>query len=496
MEAGRSRAQGRLPWPQPPNKTLQQLFHHDPQRAQAFSTCVGPLRIDLSRQPWDPRIREHLLAWGQASGLAAHQACWQHHQWLDPHGQKHPLAHVRERHQAAQSWPAVWRAWRLRWLQEHEQGLWSDVIHVGVGGSVMGPRLLHEAWVGTSQKGPQVHWVDHLDLADLKRMLAQLNPQTTRVLLVSKSFTTFEVLHIAQYLRAWLQNHGASPNKRLFAITACTARACAMGLPETHVLSIPQDLSGRFSVWSPVSFSVSLCVPESTMSAWWRGACEVDAAAFNEHPKDNGAIWNMLLHLWSINVLGVQSSCLVPYHNAWRSWPAWCQQLELESLGKPSQHPDAPHAAVAVWGYPGMQAQHSFFQWLHQGSERTLLTCVVACNAQPPSIFYNALAHMSLLMCGAPPTLPGNRPSTSLMLPDQSPSSLGALMAWSEHQVMMRCAMLGIHPFDQPAVDFGKQLAQQLEYSMHKDDAAVVWDAATQATLQHALAFPKTQQEV
>lgn len=374
------------------------------------------------------------------------------------------------------------------------------IVHVGIGGSLLGPRLLCEAFPPGGAT-PQIHFLSSVDALDRERLLERIDPRETAVILVSKSFTTSEVLLHAERIRAWqlatLDNRDA--NRRLFAVTAAAGKATALGVPEDHVLQMGEWTGGRFSVWSPVGVTAAVAMGPDAFDAFLEGGASMDRH-FREAPlADNLPVILAMLAVWHRNICGHDVHGLVPYDSRLASLPAWLQQLEMESNGKSVDidgRPVALATAPVVMGDCGTDAQHALFQAFHQGAtvvpldfigviqpdhgdiqaQRQLLSHMLA-QATALAVGRDAEQTMaSMRKQGVPEAelesllphrlMPGNRPSVVFLLDRLTPASLGRLLVLYEHMVFVESVVWRINAFDQWGVELGKVLADAIEPSL------------------------------
>ncbi|WP_164157300.1 glucose-6-phosphate isomerase [Sandarakinorhabdus rubra] len=359
------------------------------------------------------------------------------------------------------------------------------VIHIGIGGSALGPALLLDA-LGRDGDGPAVHVVSNIDGEALARAMAACDPATTRLVIVSKTFTTLETMTNAETALAWLAAAGGSRDQCI-AITARPDRARAWGAGE--VLEFADSLGGRYSLWSAVGLPLALrCGPEA-LAQLRAGAAAMDAH-FRERPLfRNLPVLAALADVWAAHGQGQQSRAVFCYDERLRLLPAYLQQLEMESNGKRVTRDGAPVAgptASITWGGTGTDAQHAVFQLLHQGTVvgPVEFVAVTQPGHQLPSshhrqLLASCLAQGAALLKGRTfaeaqavsggddalaraKTFPGNRPSSTLLLDRLDAETLGALIAFYEHRTFTAAVLLGINPFDQWGVELGKELANAM----------------------------------
>ncbi len=380
------------------------------------------------------------------------------------------------------------------------------VIHIGIGGSALGPALLLDA-LGAKGDGPAVHVVANIDGVALERALAQCDPRTTRLVVVSKTFTTLETMTNAASALDWLAAGGVGdPRARCIAVTAAPAKAAAFGIADANILPFAETVGGRYSLWSAVGLPLAIRCGVAAFDALQAGAASIDA-----HFRDTPFAANVpalagALDVWSATFLGKTTRSVFAYDERLRLLPSFLQQLEMESNGKRVSAAGAtiayPTAAI-TWGGTGTDAQHAVFQLLHQGTHADPIEFVAVHQpghaltaAHHRQLLGNAFAQGAALLKGrsvaealtmtggdeaiaAARTFPGNRPSATILLDRLDPFTLGALLAFYEHRTFTAATLLAINPFDQWGVELGKEMANAM-------DAGGVFDPSTAALMARA----------
>ena len=371
----------------------------------------------------------------------------------------------------------------------------TDVVHVGIGGSDLGPRLVVDALREFHDGRFRVHFLSNVDGSAAREVLSGLDPARTAALLVSKSFGTQETLLNGAILRDWLGD-----DSRLFAITANPARAAHSGIDAARVLPMWDWVGGRFSLWSAVGFVIRLAVGPANFDALLAGAAAMDAHVRSAPPEANLAVRHGLASVWNRTALGLGSHAVMPYDDRLALLPAYLQQLLMESLGKSvridGSRVPVPTAPI-VWGGAGSDVQHSFFQALHQGSEVVALDfigCIRPSHAYADNhraLLANLFAQAEALANGASAEDPhrryeGGRPSTMILLDELTPASLGMLLAMYEHSTFVQSVLWGINAFDQWGVELGKRIARDLLPALAGEAEAA--DPVTRALLAEVIA--------
>ena len=366
----------------------------------------------------------------------------------------------------------------------------AHVLHIGIGGSALGPALLLDA-LGAGGDGPQVQVVANIDGVALERALAACDPSRTLIVIASKTFTTLETMTNAASAIAWLEAAGvADPRARCVAVTAAPARAAQWGIAEDRILPFAETVGGRFSLWSAVGLPFALRCGPDAFDALRAGAAEVDRHFAAADWPANVPLLAGALDVWAASVLGRPARGVFAYDERLHLLPAYLQQLEMESNGKRVTRDGAPldrPSAAITWGGTGTDAQHAVFQLLHQGTGINPVEFVAVREpghgldaAHHRQLLGNCLAQSAALMAGRTPeaalamsggdaalaaakTFPGNRPSSTILLDRLDPHTLGALLAFYEHRTFAAATLLGINPFDQWGVELGKEMATALE---------------------------------
>jgi glucose-6-phosphate isomerase len=368
----------------------------------------------------------------------------------------------------------------------------TDIIHIGIGGSDFGPRLVCDALKNppSSEKNLiNVHFLSNVDSSDLASILAKTNAKSTRIIIVSKAFTTVETLLNAKAVIAWLNDQGIQPpqaSKMIFAITANPELAKQFGVLDDHIFPFWDWVGGRFSVWSAVGLPIALKFGFDTFQDFLAGAQAMDQHFLQSPDVLNQPLRLALALYHQQKTLNVKSQAIIPYAQSLNLFPHWLQQLEMESNGKTAgvDGHAVPFSAPVIFGIPGTNAQHSFFQMLHQGPEvipvdliavHESMSDIFQHQAQHQQLWANCLAQSEAFAMGQgdPSNLnnyyPGKRPNNLILLPRLDAFHLGALMALYEHRTFCLGVLYGLNSFDQPGVDLGKKLAIPIEEALRSD---------------------------
>lgn len=383
--------------------------------------------------------------------------------------------------------------------QVRGDALITDIVNIGIGGSDLGPQMAVLALDEFATKGKRFHFVSNIDGDELAGVLTNLKHGNTLFLIASKTFTTAETMTNAHSARRWFEAQGGRDIGRHFAaLTTNVAAANEFGISTTF--GFWDWVGGRYSLWSAIGLPIALAIGAAGFREFLAGAHAMDAHFCTAPLERNLPVRLGLLDVWYRNFHGFTSRSIAPYSSALRRWPAYLQQLEMESNGKRVDRDGQPlpfDTSPVLWGEPGTNGQHAYFQMLHQGTSVVPVEFVAVRQAahfpndlpgQHAKLLANALAQAQALMrgkedAGGHQDFPGNRPSTFLLLERLTPASLGALIALQEHRVFVSGAIWGINSFDQWGVELGKMLARDIEPRLQSGDISGL-DASTAGLLQ------------
>jgi glucose-6-phosphate isomerase len=369
-------------------------------------------------------------------------------------------------------------------------------VNIGIGGSDLGPQMAVLALQSFATTGKRFHFVSNVDGHELAATLQGLQPSSTLFLVASKTFTTIETMTNAQSAKDWFLAHGGQDTARHFAaLTTNVPAANAFGI--TTTFGFWDWVGGRYSLWSAIGLPLAIAIGAAGFRQMLSGAADMDAHFATAPLAQNLPVRLGLLDVWYRNFHGYTSRCVAPYHSALRRLPAYLQQLEMESNGKRVDKDGNTlgySTSPVVWGEPGTNGQHAFFQMLHQGTDVVPMEFIAvktpthALKTHHTLLLANALAQAQAFLqgkadAGGHQHFPGNRPSSFFVLDALTPTSFGALIALYEHRVFVSGAVWGINSFDQFGVELGKVLATDIAQRMATGDA-VGLDASTAALLQ------------
>ncbi len=518
---------------------LREQFAADPDRAARFAFRHGPFLLDLSRQRLDAAAVERLLALAVAADLRG---------WIDRlfagdevnHTERQAALHTVLRMPAGtvarvggeDLVPAVERErQRMAGMVERlHAGHWrgysgraiTDIVNIGVGGSDLGPAMVCDAlhdFTDPRAAKLRVHFASSMDGSQLNRLLRVLDPETTLFIVSSKSFSTADTLANARTAREWLLAHQADEalvlRQHFVAVTASPDKAVAWGIAADHILLFWRWVGGRYSLWSTIGFPIAVQVGMARFRELLAGAHAIDEHFRTAAFAQNLPVLLGLAGVWNTTFLGIRAQAVLPYDGRLAMFPAYLEQLAMESNGKGVDRAGRPVAYATcpvLWGGVGPNAQHAFYQLLHQGTVPVTCDFIAPVRREFPLhgidavageqarrelasqhrlALANCLAQSRLLAMGdVDPSRPawrhyhGNQPSTTLLLDELTPFALGGLIALYEHKVFVESVLWNINPFDQWGVELGKQVANET-LSVLDSAGGAIDDAATAALVAH-----------
>lgn len=461
---------------------LDALFTAEPDRLSKLSFEVAGIYFDWSKTHLDAALVKAFVALSDSQGFAAAREALFAGGIVNP-SEGQAAEHVAERGSGAADAVdlATARRQRMRALVDAiEAGAFGDVtgvLHIGIGGSVLGPALLIDA-LGRTRSSYKVRFLSNIDGEAFDEAVRDLDPATTLVVVASKTFTTTETLaNMAAALR-WLDAAGVEdPDGRLIAVTANPEGAVVAGIDETRVLVFAQGVGGRYSLWSSVGVSAALALGWDAFEELLEGAAEMDRHFRFADGAENVPLIAAFADRLYVRNLNCQTRGAFAYDERLRLLPPYLQQLEMESNGKSVTAEGKPVdqiTAPVTWGGTGTDAQHAVFQLLHQGTVLVPVEFVAVSEGEDSLdpehhrlLLLNAFAQGAALMTGRESddpqrSYPGNRPSATVLLERLDARSLGALIAFYEHRTFANAVLLGTNPFDQFGVELGKDIAREL----------------------------------
>jgi glucose-6-phosphate isomerase len=509
---------------------LRELFAADPGRGKRFAIEAAGLHLDYSRQPLTAETLELLLALARACGLEAETGRLFAGEKINE-TEARPVLHwalrdlsgrrleidgldvmpevrrVRERMAAVAA-----QVRSQRWLGAGGKPV-VHVVNLGIGGSDLGPRMACRALADHAQPGLHLHFAANLDPSDLAGILRTLPPEQTLFIVASKTFTTQETMANAAHARAWLLAHYGDETAlaaHFIAVTARPQAALEFGIPAANVLEFWDWVGGRYSLASAIGLPLMIAVGPERFGEMLRGMEEMDGHFRSAPLAGNLPVLLALLGVWHVDFLGARTHAVLPYAQCLERFPAYLQQLEMESSGKGV---DRSGAAVAyptgpvIWGEPGTNGQHAFYQLLHQGTQAVPCDLIGFRRSLNPfadhheQLLANMLAQGQALAFGRDRAelarqgvvaeqvpfrvFAGNRPSSTILADRLTPAALGRLIALYEHKVFVQGVIWNIFSFDQWGVELGKQLAGRLLPKVKGDAAADDEDSSTRALIEY-----------
>ena len=472
------------------------LFEAEPDRLARFVMREGPLRADFSKQALDKKGLDALLSLAAKCGLEEWRAklfagenvntsedrAVLHMALRGVGGTAETQADVAQMRNHMADYATAIRA----------AGKFKNIVHIGIGGSDLGPRLVADAFEAAAEQSLTLRFAENVDGASVNDAIKGLNPAETLAVVVSKSFGTQETKMNGESVRDWLGDYG---NSNMIAVTANRDRAIDFGMAPENIFDFWDWVGGRYSVWSAVGLSLQIAYGPDVFADFLDGAKAMDLHFRDQPLQENLPVMMALVGIWNRNGLGYGSQAVIPYSRRLRKFSAFLQQLEMESNGKSAtrQGELAGLTCPVIWGDEGTNGQHAFFQWLHQGPSAGRyggapvdFVAVLKDHENRPehhaALLANCFAQSEALMLGksesvvreenanredidalAPQkTFPGNRPSTTLTLDELSANALGHLIALYEHKTFVQGVIWNVNSFDQWGVELGKVLANTI----------------------------------
>jgi glucose-6-phosphate isomerase len=507
---------------------LRDLFADDPDRAARHTLTAGDLRIDWSKHRVTGDTVRLLLELAEQTGVAARRDAMfrgEHINVTEDRAVLHTAlrapAGARIEADGVDVVPEVHAvlakmgdfADRVRdggW-RGHTGERIATVVNIGIGGSDLGPAMAYRALEAYRKEGLECRFVSNVDGADIAGNLATCEPASTLFVISSKTFGTIETLTNARTARDWLLaalQDEAAVAKHFVAVSTNAEKVAEFGIDTDNMFEFWDWVGGRYSVDSAIGLSLMIAIGPEQFAEFLAGFHIIDEHFRSAPPAENAPFVMGLLGVWYSNFLGAESHAVLPYAQELSRFPAYLQQLDMESNGKRVRldgTPVATSTGPVVWGEPGTNGQHAFYQLLHQGTH--LIPCDFIGFAHPHHpyqehhdlLMANLFAQTEALAFGktaeeaaaegiAPAqvphrTFPGNRPTTTIVAPQLTPSVLGQLVGLYEHKVFVQGAVWGINSFDQWGVELGKALANRITPELVSPEAAASHDSSTNALI-------------
>ena len=463
-----------------------------PGRLDRLSVDLGHLYVDLSKHALTEEILQLLLNLAEES-----QVIDQAREMISGEpinvSENRPALHTGLRHPAPHLPEVFTEHVKEEWTKleslSHRvrNGTWTgitgkpitDVINIGIGGSDLGPKMVVQA-LREFHTGPKVHFISNVDGAEILSLLKTLNAASTLIVVSSKTFATAETLINAKTALSWLETElnldKSQSRSQCIAITSNRKKAQAFGIANQQILTFPDSIGGRYSVWSSIGFPVCIALGFEHFKSFLAGGAQIDQHFLNSPPEKNAPLLMGLIGIWYNNFLGAQTHAVIPYCERLGLFVDHLQQLDMESSGKLSTLAGESvglETGPIVWGQTGTNGQHAFFQLLHQGTKRVPVDFIGTIHdelsnpAHHRVLLANMIAQSEALMTGQVNAdlhqqYPGNRPSSTLLLDKLDPETLGMLLALYEQKVFVQGAVWSINSFDQWGVELGKQLTDKI----------------------------------
>ncbi len=518
---------------------IDDLFARDPRRYAHLSLSACGLLVDFSKQRIDPESIELLLVHARALRLGAHIEALLDGESVNftegraalhcalryrgdgpyPSAARDVMAQVRSVRERMRRWCGALHRGELRGYSGRPV---RNVVNIGIGGSDLGPAMVCEALGARHRPDLKAHFVSNVESLELARVLESSDPQETLFVVVSKTFGTRETLVNAASAREWLVRAAGDSKavaRHFVAATARADRAGEFGIDSDRVFELWDWVGGRYSLWSAAGLSIAALAGMDAFEELLAGAADMDRHFRDAPLNENIPVLMALIGIWNRNVLGAPTLAVLPYDCALSLLPAYLQQLEMESNGKSVDRNGRPatlETCPVVWGGLGNDAQHAFFQKLHQGAELVPCDFIVAARGQNEleghhlEAVANALAQSRAMMCGhrgeespalhgearvqaagiaAHRRVPGNQPSTTIVYDRLDARVLGALIALYEHKVFVQGVCWGVNSFDQFGVELGKEIARDVLGCLEGRSGVDEVDPSTAGLIRHVLAL-------
>ncbi|QDY68794.1 glucose-6-phosphate isomerase [Qingshengfaniella alkalisoli] len=490
--------------------SLLSRFEQDTDRAARFSAKLGEMLFDYSKTSLDDQALAHLIELADAAGVALKRdAMFAGEKINETEGRavlhtalrnldtsvtvdgEDVMPEVRDTLTRMEAFSNDVRTGAFA----GQGGKITDVVNIGIGGSDLGPAMAAIA-LSPYHDGPRLHFVSNVDGAQIAETLADLDPTTTLVIVASKTFTTIETMTNAKTARDWMAKAVTDPAAQFAAVSTAQDKTAAFGISPERVFGFADWVGGRYSMWGPIGLSLMIGIGIENFRAFLQGGAEMDQHFRDAEFSENLPVLLALAGIWHHQICGYGTRAVLPYDQRLSRLPAYLQQLEMESNGKSVAMDGTTlgmQSGPIVWGEPGTNGQHAFYQLIHQGTAVVPCEFLVAAEGHEPDLVHqhqllvaNCLAQSEALMRGRSlgearklmadkgfegaelerqsrhRVFAGNRPSTTLAYPKLTPAMLGRIIALYEHRVFVEGVILGINSYDQWGVELGKELATAL----------------------------------
>lgn len=517
--------------------TMRELFAHDPERFSTYSARFGDILLDYSKNRIDSQSMAALFDLARAVDVEGRRDDMWSGKPINV-TERRSVLHMALRHfgeapvlvDGADVMPAVRdvlvcikgfsndvRDGAIRGATGEQ---FTDVVNIGIGGSDLGPAMVTLALAPYTRPNLRAHYVSNVDGAHIHDTLKGLDPAKTLFIVASKTFTTDETMTNAHTARAWLaKSLGEEAVNDHFAAVSTNIEGCqSFGIREDRIFGFWDWVGGRYSVWSAIGLPVAIAVGYENFEAFLRGAGEMDQHFLTAPLEQNLPVVMGLMGVWYRNAWGFATHAVLPYDQRLSRFPAYLQQQDMESNGKSvtlNGKDVGWDTGPVIWGEPGTNGQHAFFQLIHQGTSVVPCDFLLAANPHEDlsphhaKLVANCLAQSEALMLGKTEdevltelkggglskdeikallphkVFPGNRPSNTILYSRLDPATLGKLVALYEHKVFVQGAIWNVNSYDQWGVELGKQLAKALLSEVESAETAQAHDSSTQGLLAH-----------
>lgn len=499
------------------NDSIAEYFSKDPERFNKMSLRLGELFLDYSKNKITDDALKALITLADHSPLHQRRAQMFSGDIINV-TEKRPVLHTALRNRGDEPvivngedvMPDIRASLKkLKTFSEKvRSGEWKgfsgkrirNIVNIGIGGSDLGPNMVCRGLLNFKHPELSFHFISNVDGQHIKKTLAGLDPETTLFIVSTKTFSTQETLLNANTARRWFIDNTAPRTdigQHFVALSTNQAAAMEFGIRRENIFEFWAWVGGRYSLWSSIGLAIALSIGYDRFIELLEGAYEMDRH-FAEAPlNQNMPVLLALIGIWNINFQGAETQAIIPYDQALHQFPAFLQQLDMESNGKSVDmegHPVDYATGPIVWGQTGSNGQHAFFQLLHQGTRFVPIDFIASLEPDEETeehhfaLLTNMLAQANAFMNGDQQegildyqTCPGNRPSNTLLLDRLTPHNLGALIALYEHKVFVQGTIWNINSFDQWGVQLGKRLATEISRNIELKSSE--YDPSTQGLM-------------
>jgi len=521
-------------------QNLRELFAQDPQRFKSFSLKFNDILMDYSKHPISQNTINLLLELARQQGLErkiSEMFCGGRINFSEERAALHFALRredalildgvdiMPEIHDVLTKMDRFTSSIRNGERKGYSGRAFTDIVSIGIGGSNLGPVMVTEALKPYSANHISSHFISNIDGTQLSTILRKLNPETTLFIIASKTFTTQETMANARAARGWFLAQGGSEKNiadHFVAVSTNRMEVEKFGINEDNIFKFWDWVGGRYSLWSAIGLPIALSIGMENFYLLLKGAREMDQHFIAAPMERNLPVILGLIGIWQINFFGTKSHAILPYDQSLHRFPAYLQQLEMESNGKriDSSGNEVDYCTgAAVWGEPGTNGQHAFYQLLHQGTQIIPADFLVPCISHNPVddqhrlLLANFIAQTEAMMRGKRKSevceeyevelpkesaiensfkktiphkvFPGGRPTTSILFKKLDPKTLGSLIALYEHKVFVQSVIWNTNPFDQWGVELGKQLTGKVLGELKNEMQITSHDSSTNGLINY-----------